>query len=263
LSNSFDALALKAPSRLAVDIPADILARRPDVQAAEMRVREALDRLDSTRTSFYPTLSLTGSAGTTSDALRNLLQNPVGTLAASLGAPFLNVWTMKPTVGIARASYDAAVVAFQKTFYQALTDVGNALAAREYDDAQIAQTEIAATLRDRPNDGMPGSMPLASSRCRPCSTHSSAHAMHMRRLRARATTGSRIRLPCIRRWAGRKTPTGMPPNRRRRIRRPLIRIVHETTAQSGLCPGMRVRSGDIVCDTVGRPGNNAHATCRE
>jgi NodT family efflux transporter outer membrane factor (OMF) lipoprotein len=138
-------LAQPVPS-VQAGIPADILARRPDVQAAEMRVREALDQLDSTRTSFYPTLSLTGSAGTTSDALRNLLQNPVGTLAASLGAPFLNVWTMKPTVGIARASYDAAVVAFQKTFYQALSDVGNALAAREYDDAQIAQTEIAADL---------------------------------------------------------------------------------------------------------------------
>jgi len=133
---------LQPVPQVAAGVPADILSRRPDVQAAEMRVRESLDQVDASRTSFYPALSLTGSAGTASDALRNLLQNPVGSLAASLSAPFLDFWSMRATVGLVQTSYEEAVVAFRKTFYQALTDVENALAARAYYDEQIAQQQI-------------------------------------------------------------------------------------------------------------------------
>lgn len=133
---------LHAVPQVAAGVPADILARRPDVQAAEMRVRESLDQVDASRTSFYPTFALTGSAGSASAALRNLLQNPVGSLVASLSAPFLDVWSMKATVGLAQTSYEAAVVGFRKTFYQALSDVENALAARTYYDAQIVQLQI-------------------------------------------------------------------------------------------------------------------------
>lgn len=120
-------------------IPADLLARRPDVRAAELRVREALAQSDATRTSFYPTLSLTGAGGTSSDALRNILQNPVASIAASLAAPFLNVPTMKASVAISQAAYDTDVVLFQQSFYTALQDVANALAARADYAAQESQ----------------------------------------------------------------------------------------------------------------------------
>ncbi len=124
---------------VAPGVPASVLVRRPDVKAAELRTRSTLATVDATRTSFYPNLTLTGSAGTTSDALRNLLQNPLGTIAADVAAPFLNVWTMKAQVGSAQTAYDAAALAFAKTFYQALADVENALAARDDDQAEIGQ----------------------------------------------------------------------------------------------------------------------------
>ncbi|WP_186144471.1 efflux transporter outer membrane subunit [Burkholderia gladioli] len=129
---------------VAPGVPASVLARRPDVKAAELRTRRTLATVDATRTSFYPSLTLTGSAGTTSDALRNLLQNPIGTIAANVAAPFLNVWTMKAQIGSAQTAYDAAVIAFAKTFYQALADVENALAARA--DYQVEITQWGAAL---------------------------------------------------------------------------------------------------------------------
>lgn len=124
---------------VAPGVPASVLARRPDVKAAELRTRSLLAAADAIRTSFYPSLILTGSAGTTSDALRNLLQNPIGTIAANVAAPFLNIWTMKAQVGSAQTAYDAAAVAFTKTFYQALADVENALAARADYRVEIMQ----------------------------------------------------------------------------------------------------------------------------
>ncbi|MFX8098712.1 TolC family protein, partial [Acinetobacter baumannii] len=69
---------------LAAGLPAELLARRPDLQAAELRLRESLANVDLTRASFYPKLSLTGSLGTSSDALLRLVQNPVASLAAQL-----------------------------------------------------------------------------------------------------------------------------------------------------------------------------------
>lgn len=129
---------------VAPGVPASVLARRPDVRSAELRTRSTLATVDATRASFYPNLTLTGSAGTSSDALRNVLQNPIGTIAANVAAPFLNVWTMKAQVGSARTAYDAASVAFAKAFYQALADVENALAARA--DYEVETTQWADAL---------------------------------------------------------------------------------------------------------------------
>ncbi len=129
-------------------IPIDVLARRPDLKAVEIRLREYLKNVDAARTSFYPTLTLTGSAGSSSQALKDLLQNPVGTLAAAVTMPFLNLWTMKATVGVAQATYNSAAATFRNTFYRALQDVDNALAARDHytaEELQYAIVESAAT----------------------------------------------------------------------------------------------------------------------
>ena len=105
-------------------------ASRPDLRAAELRLRESLASLDQAKLSFYPSLTLTGSLGGTSNALANLLQNPIGTAGADIALPFLNYPQLKLSVGVSRASYDLAVVNFRQTLYQALTDVENALSAR-------------------------------------------------------------------------------------------------------------------------------------
>lgn len=115
---------------LAAGLPAELLARRPDLRAAELRLRESLASVDLARTNYYPQLTLTGTLGTSSDALLRLLQNPVGSLAGQLTLPFLQHTEMKLKVGIAQADYDKAVVDFRQSLYAALGDVENALSAR-------------------------------------------------------------------------------------------------------------------------------------
>ena len=126
---------------VAAGLPAELLGRRPDLRAAELRLRESLATADATRLSYYPRLSLTGALGGSSSSLGNLLANPLATLGAGLVLPFLNRTEMQLSTDIARADYEQAVVAFRQTLYQAFVDVDNALSARRQLTEQGVQLE--------------------------------------------------------------------------------------------------------------------------
>ena len=72
------------PPPVDAGLPVALLARRPDLRATELRLRERLAQVDQARLSFYPVLSLTGSLGNSSAALNNLFQHPIGSLGAQL-----------------------------------------------------------------------------------------------------------------------------------------------------------------------------------
>lgn len=112
-------------------VPAELLGRRPDLAAAELRLRSSLANADATIASFYPQLNLTGSLGTASDALLDLFAHPAASLGAALSLPFLNPERMRLQTGIAREDYRLAVTQFRQTFYNSLRDVADALALRE------------------------------------------------------------------------------------------------------------------------------------
>lgn len=131
------------------DLPASLLTRRPDLRAAELRLRSSLATVDATRTSYYPTLSLTGSLGGTSNVLSNVLSNPVATLGAGLALPFIQWRDMQRNVAISQADHEQAVLGFRQSWYQSLADVENALSARtQYEvQAQQLQVSLAAALQ--------------------------------------------------------------------------------------------------------------------
>ena len=116
---------------VAAGLPAELLGRRPDLRAAELRLRESHATIATTRASYYPALTLTGALGTSSASLLNLLQNPVASLGLGIALPFLNQKEMDLNVQIAQAQSDAVVVNFRQTLYTALGDVDNALSERQ------------------------------------------------------------------------------------------------------------------------------------
>ena len=123
-------LPLVALPAVDAGLPARLLARRPDLRAAELRLRASLASSDAATARFYPSLSLTGALGTSSSELLRVLANPVATLGANMALPFLNVPEMRLTTAIARARHEEAVVGFRKTLYTALADVERVLSAR-------------------------------------------------------------------------------------------------------------------------------------
>lgn len=134
---------------VAAGIPASILANRPDLYAAELRLRESLANVDVTRASFYPTFSLTGTLGTSSSSLTRLFSNPVATLGAGLTLPFLQQNTMKLSIRISEAQYDEAVVNYRQRLYTALSEVENSLSARTQFLAEEEKLRVALTQAQR------------------------------------------------------------------------------------------------------------------
>ena len=124
------ALPTGALPAIAAGLPAELLGRRPDLRAAELRLRASLASSDAATARYYPTLSLTGSLGGSSNSLLDLLANPVTPLGASMTLPFLNVGEMRLNTAIARNQHEEAVVNFRKSLYAALAETEKALSAR-------------------------------------------------------------------------------------------------------------------------------------
>jgi NodT family efflux transporter outer membrane factor (OMF) lipoprotein len=126
---------------VAAGLPASILAQRPDLQAAELRLKKYLANIDNTRASYYPSFTLTGSLSASSTSLIEVIKNPYAALGAGLALPFIQWNTMKLNIEISKADYEEAVVNFRQTLYSALTDVENALSARTNYAEEVNQME--------------------------------------------------------------------------------------------------------------------------
>lgn len=143
LDGTPDAAAAESPHlsdaalpKIQAGLPASLLTHRPDLVAAQLRLRKALANVDVTRNSFYPSLTLTGSVGGSSSELQHALSDPIGTLGAGLVLPFVQWRDMQRSVAISQADYEVAVLGYRQTWYQALADVENALSAGQQFDEQ-------------------------------------------------------------------------------------------------------------------------------
>lgn len=143
------ALPDASPPEVAAGLPASLLGRRPDLRAAEFRLRESLAQVDATRTSFYPTFTLTGNAGTSSTSLERVLTNPVGTLGLGLALPFIQWNTMQLQIKVSKSQYEEAVVGFRQRLYTALAEVENALSARVQLEREAEQRALSLAQAQR------------------------------------------------------------------------------------------------------------------
>ena len=134
---------------ISAGLPAELLARRPDLQAAELRLRKVLANKDATKASYYPSMSLTGNLGSSSTSLTHLLQNPALSLGASLSLPFLQYNDMKKDLAISDLDYEKAIIQYRQTLYQAFADVENALSNRTELSKQVALQERNVQLAEK------------------------------------------------------------------------------------------------------------------
>jgi outer membrane protein TolC len=113
-----------------VGIPADVLARRPDLQASEWLLRASYADADVARALLYPQMTLTGNLGSRSSDLIDFFSRPVSSVVASLSLPILRWHQLRFGVRIADTNQALARNAFVKTFHRALKEVDDGLAQR-------------------------------------------------------------------------------------------------------------------------------------
>jgi NodT family efflux transporter outer membrane factor (OMF) lipoprotein len=126
-------------------LPADVLARRPDLRAAEMRLESTLASGQATQRSYYPSITLTANASGASTSLADLISNPVGAIAAAISFPFLQANEMRLATRVTEAQYEEAALSFRQTLQEALVEVENALSARTQLKTRSDQLEAALT----------------------------------------------------------------------------------------------------------------------
>ena len=126
---------------VAEGLPAELLGRRPDLRAAELRLRNSLTNIQVTASQYYPALSLSGSVGSSATSLSDVLRNPVATLGAGLSLPFLNLRQAQLNTRLAGTDYQIAASDFRRTLYSALSEVDNALSARAQLTTQVAASQ--------------------------------------------------------------------------------------------------------------------------
>lgn len=112
-------------------IPAQLLANRPDVRAAERSLEAAFYATNMARAAFYPNITLSGTAGWT-NAAGNMIINPGKFLAAAVGSltqPLFAQGKLTAQYKIAKASQEQASLAFQQALLNAGAEVNEALVA--------------------------------------------------------------------------------------------------------------------------------------
>jgi NodT family efflux transporter outer membrane factor (OMF) lipoprotein len=117
---------------IAAGIPSELLIRRPDVKSALYSLKSAYASKDATFAGYLPTLTLSSSLESSSEDLKNLLSNPIGTLGANLLLPFLQWNELELNNKISELEVETAIVSYRQTLYQAFQEVDNAISAREH-----------------------------------------------------------------------------------------------------------------------------------
>ena len=141
------------PESFSVGIPLQMLSNRPDVRSAEQSLAQAFYGTNAARAAFYPTITLSGSAGWTNSA-GGMIVNPGKFLAsavASLTQPLFNRAANIAQLRIAKAQQEEAQLAFEQTLLNAGVEVNEAV--NQYQTArnkanlyekQVAAQETAA-----------------------------------------------------------------------------------------------------------------------
>ena len=114
-------------------LPSGILERRPDLRQLERELAAASLRIDRARADYLPSLNLTGTLGTESAALRQLLSGPslIWSLRAGLAQPLFNLDRIGANVEAQTARREELVINYRQTVQAAFKDVHDALAANE------------------------------------------------------------------------------------------------------------------------------------
>ena len=123
--------SFRSPEVLSAGLPVQLLANRPDVRAAERSLEAAFYGTNAARSSFWPNVTLSGTAGWT-NAAGTLIVNPGKFLAAAIGSltqPLFAQGQLAARYKIARAAQEQASLAFQQAVLNAGAEVNEALVA--------------------------------------------------------------------------------------------------------------------------------------
>ena len=117
---------------LPAGLPSDLLTRRPDIRQAEQQLIAANANIGAARAAFFPRISLTTQAGTTSNELSGLFKSGSWgfSIAPSLLLPIFDAGRNQANLDSAQAGRGIAIAQYEKAIQTAFREVSDALAGQ-------------------------------------------------------------------------------------------------------------------------------------
>ncbi|MEW4466651.1 efflux transporter outer membrane subunit [Parasphingorhabdus sp. JC815] len=132
-------------------LPSNLLLVRPDIVAAEERLRAARANIGAARAAFFPSISLTGSTGFASNDLGDLFSGGSFTwsFGPSINLPIFDGGARNAQLKLSKARESEAIANYDKVIQTAFREVSDALAGRRWIGEQVetARREVMAQER--------------------------------------------------------------------------------------------------------------------
>ncbi|MGN7743757.1 AdeC/AdeK/OprM family multidrug efflux complex outer membrane factor [Pseudomonas sp. 22526] len=144
-------LASDLIAQVPAGLPSDLLQRRPDILQAEYQLKAANANIGAARAAFFPSVSLTANAGTSSLELAGLFKGGSGSWAfqPQINLPIFNAGNLRASLDYAKLQKDISVAQYEKSIQTAFQEVADGLAARQtYSDQLDAQRSLVAATQD-------------------------------------------------------------------------------------------------------------------
>jgi outer membrane protein, multidrug efflux system len=126
-------------------LSSEVLLRRPDILAAEYRLRAANANIGAARAAYLPRITLTGVLGLASSSLSDLFTGSAGAwnFAPQLVAPIFTGGARQAATEAAQFSRDAAIAQYEKAIQVGFREVADALSQRS---ALVAERDAETAL---------------------------------------------------------------------------------------------------------------------
>ena len=117
---------------ISAGLPSDLLMNRPDILAAEHRLKAAHANIGAARAAFFPRIMLTGDLGTASVSLGGLFGTNSGiwSFAPSITLPIFDGGRNRANLDVSEARRNLAIADYERTIQGAFREVADALADR-------------------------------------------------------------------------------------------------------------------------------------
>lgn len=147
----------RAPLRVAVSVPAEMLRRRPDIRRAELQAAAQCARIGVAKAELYPSLTLIGTIGlqanSSSSGSMNLFSGDslVYSVGPRIAWPFFNYGRLKNNVRVEDARLEQLLVGYRSTVLQAAQEVEDSLVGflNAQRTQEFAQNSVIAAQRSQ------------------------------------------------------------------------------------------------------------------
>jgi NodT family efflux transporter outer membrane factor (OMF) lipoprotein len=140
-----------APPVIPVAVPSALLERRPDIAAAERQMASANEQIGIAQAAYYPTISLTASAGLEGSSLLNLFTWPsrLWSIGPGVSETLFDAGRRRGVLLQAEDAFDVTVANYRQTVLTSFQQVEDALSALHYleDEMNVEAKAVEAAER--------------------------------------------------------------------------------------------------------------------